>query len=339
MANEEHLAILKQGMAAWSRWRERNPDHFPNLFQADLKGAELRSAALKWAHMSWADLRGACLVKADLSWSNLTGANLSRAVLTGADLTGANLAGADLSGADLRATQVIKADLSRANLTGANLEYAHWVEVNLWQGKLNHCRIHGLSSWDVKLEDAEQFDLTLTPPGEPVVTVDTVGMAQLVYLLLHDARLRSLVRVRSPKAAVIFGHFGKEGRREFLTAIKTAVRQAGCIPVLCDFGTHENQTSYERMDVLARLARFVVLDMTDPVNVPQEFAAIIDRLPATAVLPLLKRKSDLWSMYSHLSRHERVLEMREYDSIEELTNGLQNEWLPAAAEKTERLEG
>lgn len=29
MANPEHLAILKQGVKAWNRWRSENPDLSP----------------------------------------------------------------------------------------------------------------------------------------------------------------------------------------------------------------------------------------------------------------------------------------------------------------------
>ena len=54
MANEEHLAILRQGVDAWNAWRQKNQNSNPDLHAADLHGADLRGA----------DLRGADLGKA-----------------------------------------------------------------------------------------------------------------------------------------------------------------------------------------------------------------------------------------------------------------------------------
>ena len=36
MANDEHVALLKQGVAAWNAWRDENPDIRPDLSGADL---------------------------------------------------------------------------------------------------------------------------------------------------------------------------------------------------------------------------------------------------------------------------------------------------------------
>ena len=36
MANQEHLAILKQGVEVWNRWRRHNRDIKPNLSETDL---------------------------------------------------------------------------------------------------------------------------------------------------------------------------------------------------------------------------------------------------------------------------------------------------------------
>ena len=36
MANEEHLAILRQGVEAWNKWRHRNLGISPDLRKADL---------------------------------------------------------------------------------------------------------------------------------------------------------------------------------------------------------------------------------------------------------------------------------------------------------------
>ena len=39
MANEEHLARLKQGVAAWNQWRRAHPEIQPDLDGAPLRGA------------------------------------------------------------------------------------------------------------------------------------------------------------------------------------------------------------------------------------------------------------------------------------------------------------
>ena len=73
----------------------------PTGERADLSGADLQGADLRWANLQGADLQGADLRRADLSGANLQGADLRRADLSGADLSGADLQGADLQGADL----------------------------------------------------------------------------------------------------------------------------------------------------------------------------------------------------------------------------------------------
>ncbi len=71
MANEEHVAILKQGVEEWNAWREGNPGTVPNLSNAVLDGASL--VAPRWsgvwmpgANLSEANLRGASLLDANL---------------------------------------------------------------------------------------------------------------------------------------------------------------------------------------------------------------------------------------------------------------------------------
>lgn len=47
MANEEHLAILKNGVEAWNLWRKENPDvEEPDISGADLRGEPLAAARL-----------------------------------------------------------------------------------------------------------------------------------------------------------------------------------------------------------------------------------------------------------------------------------------------------
>ena len=117
MANEEHLAILKQGVGVWNQWRRENPLIQPDLSEENLREADLSGADLSGADLHGVDLHGANLRKADLSGTDLSGANLNEA-----DLSGANLSGAHLIGADLIGSYLGGADLSGTDLGGANLE-------------------------------------------------------------------------------------------------------------------------------------------------------------------------------------------------------------------------
>jgi uncharacterized protein YjbI with pentapeptide repeats len=76
MANEAHLARLRQGVQAWNMWRSAHPEIRPNL--------------------NTADLFQALLVGPNLTGGDLTGANLMEAALSGADLRKAQLGVANL---------------------------------------------------------------------------------------------------------------------------------------------------------------------------------------------------------------------------------------------------
>src|SRR5262244_492414 len=91
MANNEHVAILKQGVKAWNAWRRENPDIRPDLSNADLRGADLSGANLREAFLFKANLGSADLVEANLrDHADLSGADLARANLREAFLFKAN---------------------------------------------------------------------------------------------------------------------------------------------------------------------------------------------------------------------------------------------------------
>ena len=92
MADQQHVALLRQGVEAWNRWRREEPEARPDLSQANLMGMHLYEADLTHTNLFWADLAGANLHRADLTGAVLFGANLC-----GANLHQANLCEADLS--------------------------------------------------------------------------------------------------------------------------------------------------------------------------------------------------------------------------------------------------
>jgi hypothetical protein len=215
MANEEHLIRLKQGVEAWNQWRAANPAIMPDLSEAPLS-------------------------RANLSRADLSRANLAEAILTEANLTGADLGGAHLTGA-----QLIRANLADALLSRANLQLALAVETNFEGANLTGCSVYGLSVWNVKLTGAQQSDLVITAKDEPstlvitakdepVITVDNLEVAQFIYLLLHNEKIRRVIDTITSKAVLILGRFTPE-RKAVLDAIREALRQRNYLPILFDF--------------------------------------------------------------------------------------------------------
>src|ERR1700738_286793 len=90
MANNEHIAMLGRGAAAWNEWRA-DRDETPDLSGAGLRGLDLSGFDLSRADLRGAGLRGTIFCDADLSGAHLEGANFFKTVLDGADLAGAFL--------------------------------------------------------------------------------------------------------------------------------------------------------------------------------------------------------------------------------------------------------
>src|SRR5580700_3395641 len=99
MANDEHVAILKQGVATWNAWRQHRIQALPqhvrqngsDLFLRTVTAPDLKGADLSCANLCGADLTAAHLEEASLISANLTGATLYTARANRANFWNANL--------------------------------------------------------------------------------------------------------------------------------------------------------------------------------------------------------------------------------------------------------
>src|SRR5258706_170712 len=181
--------------------------------------------------------------------------DLSRAGLGGAILAGASLSGANLTGANLSAATCLRTTFAGATLTG--------------------CTVCGIAAWDVNLDDAKQAGLRITPLDEnTTIAVDNLEVAQFLYLLLHHETIRAVIDTRTSKVVLILGRFTPE-RKAVLDALREALRELGYVAALVDFAGPESRDTTETVTLLARLARFVVADLTDPGSVLYALAKIV----------------------------------------------------------------
>jgi hypothetical protein len=359
-----------KGSESWNAWRTTNPGQRVDLSRIrlgkiDLAGADLRNAELARAELHAANLHGALLSgsdlrRADLSKADLTGADLRRAKLYRAGLNDANLDEADLRGADLcRATLggcrltraqlqealLVGADLGGANLTfaniaGADLSRAQMVETNLTGANIAGCRVYGVSVWNACLTDAIQTNLIITPEGEATVEVDNLDVAQFVYLLLNNERLRAVIDTITSKVVLILGRFTPE-RKHVLDGLRQELRVLGYSPVLFDFDKPSNLDLTETITLLARLARFIIADITDPKSVPHELASIVPLL-AVPLIPILEGElsdppTEPYSMFKDLRKYHWVLRLHRYAGREELMVSIQDSIIRPAEEKRKEL--
>jgi uncharacterized protein YjbI with pentapeptide repeats len=370
LANPEHLAKLQEGVEEWNDWRKQNPGVKPDLCEeylptnlddvdfretelrsarlggaylnsadlsrADLRGASLNGASLSKAHLTRADLSGAQVREADLFGANLYEANLCEANLSGSQLRDANFAGADLRRADLSRTRLTHTNFKTANLAEADLTEALLIDTNMEQADLTGCSVFGISAWNVWLEGADQSNLVITRWHEPPIQVDDLEVAQFIYLLLNNEKIRKVIDTITSKVVLILGRFTPE-RKIILDAIRDELRKRDYVPVLFDFGKPSSKDLTGTISTLANMARFIIADLTDPNSVPHELATVI---PGTVVpfQTIILRGQCPYPMFEDFRRrYHWVLEPHQYNSEADLISRLGEQVIAPVEAKAKEL--
>src|SRR5262249_38735213 len=150
-----------------------------------------------------------------------------------------------------------------------------------------------------KLARTKQQNLVITPRDEPEITVDNIEVAQFIYLMLNNQKVREVIDTITSKAVLILGRFTNE-RKAVLDALREELRKRNYLPILFDFSVPATRDITETISLLARMSRFVVADITDARSIPQELAVIVPNLP---LQPLLLKGSAEYGMFEHFKTH------------------------------------
>ncbi len=314
-----------------------------NLANTNLSDCDLREAKLLWANLEGATLDStnfgdALLYEADLPDQDLTSAmlddavlenaNLARATFKGSELTGTEFVNANLEAAEFSDAVLTSVNFSRANLTrtdftntdlrGCTLDRATLIETVFRRANLSECTVYGVSAWDVDLEAADQSGLILSSPSSPgLLAVDNLEVAQFVYLLLHNEKIRDVIDTIGEKGVLILGRFGD--RKQLLDKLRIRLRELGFAPMVFDFQKPESKDFTETIRTLAGMSAFIVADITKPKSVPQEAQAVVPDYMVPFV-PVIEEGEEPWAMFQDLwvKHREWVFEPLEYGSIDEL---------------------
>ena len=333
MANQEHVKMLRElNEIEWNQWREQHPE-----IQLDLRRAELQGSNLSYKNLNGLDLREVRFAWSDLRYTQFVGADFRGVLINDArapyaDFSDAQLNDAYLWGSDFRETIFCNADL-----TGADLRNTQLARANFAGAKLIGCKVYGISAWELELEGAEQTDLIITPADEPTVTVENLEVAQFIFLLLNNKRIRDVLDTITRKAVLILGRFTPE-RKAVLDAIREELHRNDYVPILFDFDKPGTRNVRETVRTLAHLSRFIVADVTEPKSIPLELETIVPQL-RVPVQPLLLKGYDEFSMFADLREaYHWVLATHQYMDISDLLASLSDKVIAPAEQKAKELE-
>jgi hypothetical protein len=111
-------------------------------------------------------------------------------------------------------------------------------------------RLFHAASWS---SEQDQSDLVITAANESAVVVDNLEVAQVVYLLLKNNKIRNVVDTVGKKGVLVLGRFTPE-RKAVLGAIRGKLREFGFVPMMFDFEKLDQRDFTETIGILASMS-------------------------------------------------------------------------------------
>jgi hypothetical protein len=156
-----------------------------------------------------------------------------------------------------------------------------------------------------------------------VVTADDLEVAQFIYLMLHNGKIRRVIDTITSKVVLILGRFTPE-RKMVLDVLKDELREHNYAPVVFDFEKPRNRTTDETITLLARMARFVIADISDAKSVLQELRAIVPDNPSVPVQSIINAAQDEPGMFDFFKEFRSFLKVYPYRNPAQLLANLDN---------------
>lgn len=154
MANPEHLEILNQGVEAWNKWREENPDIVP-----DLRGADLSASNLEHINLNGTLLNKTNLSEARLNNSQGEGAIFTQTILSNAQINTSLFAKAQFTQAQMDKVQFKSAELDEASFLDANLQNSNLSMASMKGAFFSGTDLRGASLIFATFDDATLHNL------------------------------------------------------------------------------------------------------------------------------------------------------------------------------------
>ena len=331
-----------------------------NIMESDFREARMGRATFKSSTISNTDFSSSTLRRSDFRRSIISDCNFRSACLSGASFEFVVTKGSTFECCDFRGgtfsesifidCNMLSSRYQQSRLSGSkfrscvmdgskfmktDLTNAGFTNVSLSNSQIKDCFVYGLSAWDVTLENVVQENLYATKDSRSIIAPN-LEMAQFIYMLMKDNKLRSMIETISNHGVLILGRFSH--RKHLLYAIKEKLVDLGFLPIIFDFERPTNRDFTETILTLAGLSRFIVADITAPKSTPLESQAIVPNF-MIPFIPLIEEGGQPFSMFKDLwVKHRDWVEAPlEYNSIDQLIKVFQVAVVDPANIRREKL--
>ena len=289
-----------------------------NFANSDMNMVSLRNCTFENCCFDGAKITFADLV--DARFQSCTFRNVSMRVTKIGDATFADCIFED---SDLSYCSADQTSFKGTRFINTRLEHMRLVSNDFSNAILDGCYVYGISAWDLLLENTSQKSLVITKDDEPCITVDDIEVAQFIYLLINNRKLRDIIETISSKVILLLGNFSPE-RKRILDILRDELRKYDLVPVMFDFSQPKTKNFTETVLALASMSKGVIADLTNQRSIPHELASIIPHHPSLMICPIIMEGETPYGMFSDFQSYTWVQPIFQYkeDNVTELVSHL-----------------
>ena len=333
----DYIALLKSGTDRWNVERKSNPTirpvmrdvnfveefggpdfyDLPEFAGVDFSNSDMNMASLRNCMFYDCNFDDAHLTYTDLVDAHFVKCTFRRTCMRVAAIGDAEFKDCIFDESDMSYCSAEETSFEGSTFLKTKMEHMSLVRTDFTDTKLDECYLYGISSWDLNLQNSVQKNLVITPDEMPTVTVDNIELAQFLYLMINNVRLRDVIKTITSKVVLILGNFSVV-RKEKLDQIREILRTQDVIPVMFDFEKPSTRNLTETVLTLASMSKYVIADLSSPRSVPHELANIARQLPSIRFYPIIVAGEAPYGMFADYAPYTWIRPIKEYteDDIE-----------------------
>lgn len=331
----DYIALLKSGTDKWDIERTSNSafrpilrninfvDEFggpgfydlPDFSCVDFSNSDMNMASLRNCTFSHCNFDNAHLTFTDLVDAYFLNCTFRHTCMRVSKIGNAKFENCLFEECDMSYCSAEETSFKGSTFKNVKMEHMSLVRTDFSETTLDECFLYGISSWDLVLKNSVQKNLIITPKDTPNVTVDNIELAQFLYLMINNDRLRDIINTITTKVVLILGNFSPN-RKVILDKIRELLKTQDVIPVIFDFEKPATRNLTETVLTLASMSRYVIADLSSPRSIPHELASIARQLPSIRFYPIIVSGEKPFGMFDDYRSYPWIRPIKEYDEAQ-----------------------